>query len=600
VLPEIMLSPDPLLARIDEEIAARIAAQGSAEDEEALRLEEDFLAFVEAAWPSIDSAEFQRSWVVEAMCEHLQAVANGALKRLTITVPPRCSKTLITSVCFPAWLWTQRSRTYLKGPQVKVLAASYGHTLSILNSNQTRRLILSNWFQSLWPTRFKLMEDQNTKLRFDTDAGGSRISTSVGGSLLGIGGDVVICDDLHDVSGIESEADRESVLRFFQEISSTRLNNPKEAAVIVVQQRLHEEDTVGWIYANSREGEWDHLMVPMKFDSQRCCQTSIGWTDPRGCDDETGEPLLSFPDRQPVGAAAAEILEQREGALLWPTRFGQGEVEALEASLGPYMASGRLQQAPTPKGGGIIRTEWFQLYDKIANGNKYPLTTFRVASLDGAYTDNEMNDPSAMTVFGIWKPPDAAGPRIILMDAWRKWLTLHGNPTPRMPDEIAVPGDSEAIVRQREAKYRQRAGKQWGLVEWVRATCLKFDVDVLLIEKAASGLSVAQEFQRCFASDGIAVYLITPRGDKVSRCHSIVPILAQGLVYAPNISWSDDLLLPELANFPYGKHDDLVDSTTMALNFLRTTGRIQTDVEIQAAERERLTHRSPRRLPYRV
>jgi hypothetical protein len=88
----------------------------------------------------------------------------------------------------------------------------------------------------------------------------------------------------------------------------------------------------------------------------------------------------------------------------------------------------------------------------------------------------------------------------------------------------------------------------------------------LLIEKAASGLSVAQELQRLYATDGIAVYLISPKGDKVARCHAIVPILSQGLVYSPNISWSGDLLLPELANFPYGKHDDLVDSTTMALS----------------------------------
>jgi predicted phage terminase large subunit-like protein len=247
-----------------------------------------------------------------------------------------------------------------------------------------------------------------------------------------------------------------------------------------------------------------------------------------------------------------------------------------------------------------IRADWFQLYDKVANQNKYPLTSFMVASLDGAFTDDEMNDPSAMTVWGVWQPPDAAGPRILLFDAWRKWLPLHGNPTPRMPDEIAQPGDTDAVVRQREAKYRQRAGRQWGLVEWVRATCLRFSVDVLLIEKAASGFAVAQELQRLYAQDGIAVYMIVPRGDKVARAHSIVPILSQGLVYAPNISWSDDLLLPELANFPYGKHDDLVDSTTMALNFLRTTGRIQTDTEIKAAERERLTHRSPRRLPYRV
>jgi hypothetical protein len=133
----------------------------------------------------------------------------------------------------------------------------------------TRRLILSDWYQGLWGRRFRLTEDQNTKLRFDTDAGGSRIATSVGGSLLGIGGDIVVCDDLHNTSGIESEADRETVLQFFQEISSTRLNNPREAAVIVVAQRLHEEDVPGWIYSNAKEGEWEYLMCPMRFDSRR-------------------------------------------------------------------------------------------------------------------------------------------------------------------------------------------------------------------------------------------------------------------------------------------------------------------------------------------
>jgi hypothetical protein len=144
------------------------------------------------------------------MAEHLQAVADGQIRRLLINVPPRSSKTLLTSVCLPAWLWTQRLRTYLKGPQVKILAGSYGHSLSILNSNMTRRLILSDWYQSLWPTRFKLMEDQNTKLRFDTDAGGSRTATSVGGSLLGLGCDLCLIDDPHDVSGIESEAESRS------------------------------------------------------------------------------------------------------------------------------------------------------------------------------------------------------------------------------------------------------------------------------------------------------------------------------------------------------------------------------------------------------
>jgi predicted phage terminase large subunit-like protein len=590
-------APDPLLSKIDAAIAERMAMLADGNDEEALRLESSFIDFIEAAWPNIDSAEFQPSFVVEAMAEHLQAVADGEIKRLLIKVRPRCSKTILTSVCLPAWLWTQRMRSYLKGPQVKVLAGSYGHSLSIMNSNLTRRLILSDWYQALWRHRLRLMDDQNTKLRFDTDAGGSRIATSVGGSLLGLGGDLVIIDDPHDTAGIESAADREAVLRWFQEISSTRLNNPKEAAIVVVMQRLHEEDVSGWILSNTKDGEWEHLMCPMRFDSQRCCGTSL-WVDPRGCDEETGEPLISMPERQPVSAKAAEILDEREGALLWPERFGEAEVAALEASLGPYMASGRLQQSPTPKGGGIIRVDWFQLYDKHANGNKYPPTSFRIASLDGAFTDDETNDPSACTVWGVWRPSDVNSPRVLLMDAWRKWLPLHGNPTPRLADEIAQPGDTEAVVRQREAKFRQRAGREWGLVEWVRATCLRFDVSVLLIEKAASGFAVASELQRLYAQDGIAVIMVAPKGDKVARAHAVVPILAQGLVWAPNVSWSDDLLLVELANFPYGKHDDLVDSTTMALNFLRTMGYIQTDAEFKAAEIDRVTHRSPRKSLY--
>jgi hypothetical protein len=160
------------------------------------------------------------------------------------------------------------------------------------------------------------MDDQNTKLRFDTDAGGSRISTSVSGSLLALGGDLIILDDPHDVSGIESQADREAVLRWYREISSTRLNNPKEAAIVVVKQRLHEDDVSGHILSTAKDGEWEHLMVPMRFDTARCCVTSL-WVDPRGCDEETGEPLMTFPNRVPVNAKAAESLDEREGEILW-------------------------------------------------------------------------------------------------------------------------------------------------------------------------------------------------------------------------------------------------------------------------------------------
>jgi hypothetical protein len=107
---------DPLLAEIDAVIAERLAAQGGHDDEEALRLESSLLDFVEAAWPSIDGAEYQPNWAVDGLCEHLQAVAHGEIRRLLVNFPPRASKTTVASICFPAWLWTQRQRTFLKGP----------------------------------------------------------------------------------------------------------------------------------------------------------------------------------------------------------------------------------------------------------------------------------------------------------------------------------------------------------------------------------------------------------------------------------------------------------------------------------------------------
>jgi predicted phage terminase large subunit-like protein len=585
-----MHSPDPLLARIDQEIAQRIAAQGSAEDEEALRLEGSFIDFVEAAWPHIDSSSYMSNWAITGLAEHLEAVANGEIKRLLVNYPPRAGKTTLCSIAYPAWVWAQRERTYLKGPQVKFLCGSYGHSLSLLNSNNCRRLITSPFYQSMWGNRFSLRDDQNTKLMYDTSTGGSRIAASVGSSLLGLGYDICVVDDPHDTAGIESEADRETVWRWFSEVSSTRRNHPKNSAVVVVMQRLHELDVSGRIMTDSPEGDWTHFCVPAEFEAARCCQTGwqtdggyVTWTDPRALDAD-GEPLLTFPDREPRDAEAAAILQTREGLSFWPERFGPSEIASLKASLGPYLAAGRLAQSPQPKGGGLFKPEYWQVFDHKAANNVFPPMSFKVASLDGAFTSNQSNDPSALTIWGIFQPEGVGGQRVLLMHAWRKHLELHGRPEPRLPGEIPQVGDTEAVVRQREANYRRRVGHQFGLVEAVRESCLRFAVDILLIEKAASGISVAQELQRLYAKDGIVVMLVPPKGDKVSRALAVQPMFAQNLIYAPRLDWADDLVIAEMAQFPFGARDDLTDSATQALGFLRRTGRIVTDDEVRAEQ----------------
>src|SRR5262249_985940 len=321
--------------------------------EERAKLEGSLLKFVEAAWPSLDPAPYQPCWAIDALCEHLQAVTEGQIKKLLVNFPPRSGKTLVTSIAYPAFTWARSEKSYLSGPQVRFLCGSYNDDLALQNSTKHRRLLQSPFYQKRWGKRFTITLDQNTKTQFDTSACGSRISTSARGSLLGIGGDIIVLDDPHNTKQAESEAERLSALTWWREISTTRLNNPKESALVVVMQRLHEEDVTAVIL--SSQIDFCHLMIPMEYESRRHCVTSLGWQDPRGLDDD-GQPLLVRG--VPRDAQAAHILDnEREGALMWPERFGLKEIARIKAELGPYMASGRLQQSPQPKGGGIFKRE---------------------------------------------------------------------------------------------------------------------------------------------------------------------------------------------------------------------------------------------------
>ena len=534
----------PLLELIRaRRVELEAAAARGRDVERAQHLEGSFIDFVEAAWPAIDPAEYQRCWAIDALCEHLQAVVNGDIRHLLVNFPPRCAKTTVASIFFPAWVWAQSQRMFLKGPQVRFLCGSYNHDLSLTNSNSTRRLILSPWYQSLWGHRFNFRDDQNTKTKFDTSAGGSRLATSVGGSLLGIGGDIIVVDDPHNTEEAESDADRNTALTWWKELSTTRLNNPKQSPLIVIMQRLHEEDVSGHILSSEWSGDWCHLMIPMQYEHRRHCVTTLGWQDPRGLD-ENGEKL-------PEGE-----IEEREGALMWPQRFGAREVARIKAELGPYFSSGRLQQMPVPDKGGIFQRDWWQVWEDA--DNKFPACDHIVVSVDGAFTEKEENDPTACTVWGCFDREGEIS-KIILMAAWRKWLPFHGPLIVKEPMETV------------EA-FRRRTQKFWGLLEWIEWTADRFRAHTVLIEAKGPGLSAAQALQSRFGIKPWSVIAAPVKGDKVARAFAAQPTFAQGLVYAPIRDWSQ-LVIDELANFPKGKYDDLTDSATQAINFLRAAGR---------------------------
>src|SRR5580658_7483200 len=105
---------------------AQLSSAFASDDAERQRLEDSLINFVEGAWPSIDVSEYRPSWAIDALCEHLQAVTDGRISRLLINFPPRCGKTLVTSVCWPAWTWARREISYRSGPGVRFLCGSYG------------------------------------------------------------------------------------------------------------------------------------------------------------------------------------------------------------------------------------------------------------------------------------------------------------------------------------------------------------------------------------------------------------------------------------------------------------------------------------------
>src|SRR5262249_25230010 len=200
---------------------------------------------VEGAWPSLDPSAYQPSWAIDALCEHLQAVTDGQIRKLLVNLSPRCGKTLVTSVCFPAWVWAQRDLSYLRGPQVRFLCGSYNDDLSLQNSTRQRRLLLSPWYQRYWSRRFQLTQDQSAKSNFDSRARGCRRARSARGVLGGIGRGCIIVDDPENVGGAESEAVRLQALTWRRELCPTRRNGPERSDNVVLLQPVREQDLRG-------------------------------------------------------------------------------------------------------------------------------------------------------------------------------------------------------------------------------------------------------------------------------------------------------------------------------------------------------------------
>ncbi len=287
----------------------------------------DLKTFIKTAWPTVEPTPLVWGWHIDAIAEHLSAVSAGQIRKLLITIPPRHGKSTIVSVLWPSWEWITR-------PELRWLCASYAEALAIRDAVRARRLIQSAWYQQNWSDRFQFAGDQNQKSRIDTDRGGHRIAVGTGGSATGEGGDRLLIDDAHNIASVESNEVRKGVLDWFDQVWSTRANDPQTTARVMIGQRVHENDLAGHVL---EQGGWEHLNLPAEYEAVEKRATSIGWTDPRTA----------------------------EGELLWPERFGPSEVAESKRVLGSYAFSAQCQQRPAPAGGGVFKREWWRYFREI-------------------------------------------------------------------------------------------------------------------------------------------------------------------------------------------------------------------------------------------
>lgn len=507
-------------------------------------------------------------------------------------------KSLLCNCFWPAWEWGALGKT-----SMRYVSFSYSAHLTERDNRRFRDVMLNHDYGRLFGGQFAL--NKTGEKLVSNDKTGWKLASSVGGVGTGERGDRVVLDDPHNVKEGESEEVRRSTVTWFREAMNNRVND-RDSAIVVIMQRVHEEDVSGVILSELRQ-EYEHLCIPYEWEGQKIISTvpNMVWNE----DPRTKEGQEAWPERLPMP---------------WRT---------FRVTLGPYAVASQYNQRPSPRGGGIFKRDWWQVWDPPAvlqilpDGEerlvqKFPTCDFIIASLDGAFGQKQENDWTALTIWGIFKNApgvlpastrqqrpyldqimtDTRGkvpgalqaahrftqpPNLMLMHGWRKRLPLNGFEIERAEGES-------------DAQFRQREMREWGIVQWVIYSCRRLGVNVLLVEAKANGIDVANEVRRQMGGQRFGVELIDPgRLDKVGRAYAVQHIWADSMVYAPVDEpdgtgfrdWADEVI-SEMAVFPKGGHDDYTDTATQVAKWLRDRGLLQHGHEIARELADEIAYKS--------
>jgi predicted phage terminase large subunit-like protein len=335
-------------------------------------LGQDFSAFVRKLFETVSPGDiFLPNWHIDAMTYAAELLIAGKTHRLIATVPPRHLKSIIFSVALPAFLLG-------RDPTKRIICVSYSNELAIKHAIDFRAVITSEWYCRVFP-KTVVSREKDTQFETMTTARGFRFATSLGGTLTGRGADLIVLDDPQKPEEALSEAQRNSAGQWFDTTLLSRLDSKSEGAVVIVMQRLHEDDLAGRLLA---KGGWEHLKIAAIAEQDECVTVGPG-----------------------------RFHERLAGSVIDPRRDSREDLDRLRHSMGELFFSAQYQQEPIPLAGNLIKAEWFKHYD-IAPTQVYD--DLLVISVDTAMKGSPSADFSVAT---IWL---ARGENCYLLDLWRE------------------------------------------------------------------------------------------------------------------------------------------------------------------------------------
>lgn len=446
------------------------------------RLESDLVAFT-AHFFAERGDTFLPSEHHAQIASALKAVERGEIRNLLINMPPRYGKTELAVI---NWI----AQTIARNPRAKFIHLSYSAELALDNSARARDLIKSEAFQALWPVQIK--PDADSKAKWYTAEGGGLYATAAASAVTGFGagltaseenglfGGAIIIDDPLKADDARSEIERRKVNERLNGTIKSRRNS-RNTPIVIIMQRLHEDDMSGYVLANGMGEEFYHLNLKALRD---------------------------------------------DGTALWPLKHTVEELEAMRLH-DRYTFASQYQQSPVPAEGAIYKLNWFARHLRLPEPAPKGPRTMVVHSWDTAYKPGTHNDPSCCTV-------------------WHVTPTLY----------------YLAEVHHGKWEYPELRRRAFDLAEHQRP-------NAILIEDKASGQSLLQEF---IAGTNYPVVPIKPDADKETRARTEAASVEAGRVSLPHDAPWLLAYESEITTFPFGKHDDMVDSTSQFLRYMREQG----------------------------